>query len=136
MMVKWIMIFIVALALNLGLLCLAGQSGKARDELMDTWQALRTAILAHDVESVSAVARFPLKSLDYSYDKIESAADLKERFAVIFEPKLLEILGNDEDCVLQIDPGYEVDCANGYMIFGFESHDGEYRLAYLGSINE
>lgn len=127
----------VVLALNAGPLCFAGESDKIPDELVKVWQDLRTAILAGDVAAVGAMASFPLKSLDYGYDKVESVVDLENRFAVIFEPKLLEIIEDEGACIMiQGEPEYEVDCANGYMIFGFEDHDGEYRLSYLGSINE
>jgi len=112
------------------------KSEKIPSEMMLAWKSLRIAILADDVEAVAKVVHFPLRSLDYSLNELESFSELKKQFAKVFEPQLVKIIRNGEFSLAKGDPGYEVDCAEGYMIFGFEEYEGKYWLSYFGSINE
>jgi len=109
---------------------------KIPSEMMLAWKSLRIAILADDVEAVGKVVHFPLRSLDYSLNELESFSELKKQFIKVFEPQLVKIIRNGEFSLAKGNPGYEVDCAEGYMIFGFEEYEGKYRLSYFGSINE
>lgn len=121
--------------------CTGGSAWAAEPEqvppgVLEAWQTLRTAILAEDAAGVAASARLPLKSIDYGQDQVADSQDLANRFGTIFEPKLVELIRTDQCTPGRGDPGYEVDCANGYMIFGFEDTTEGYRLTYFGSINE
>ncbi len=109
---------------------------KVPSEVMFAWKKLRIAILADDVEAVAEVVHFPLRSLDYSINDLKSFFEFKKQFDKVFEPQLVKIIRNGEFSLAKGDPGYEVDCAEGYMIFGFEEYEGKYRLSYFGSINE
>lgn len=105
-------------------------------EMKAAWNSLRIAILANDSGAVGAGAHFPLRSLDYSLKGLKSTGELKKKFTHIFEPELVKIIKKGEFSIVKGEPGYEVDCAEGYMIFGFEKYEGKYLLSYFGSINE
>ena len=101
-----------------------------------TWAALRTAILANNIQQAVQVSHFPLKSIDHFHKDVANAEDFEDRFSAIFEPDLITIIRADDVFIGPGDPGLEVDIGNGYMILGFEQFDGHYRLTYFGSINE
>jgi len=114
----------------------AGQADSLPPAFLDAWQAVRKGVLAGDLEALAAAARFPIKSLDYGQAKVRDGRDLARRFSTLFEPKLVELIRTGQCIPGPGDPGYEIDCANGYMIFGFEDTGAGYRLTYFGSINE
>ena len=135
-MMKIVINFALVLVLNLSALCCAQQPSALPPEMLNAWKALRAAVLAENVDAAIMVTHFSLKSIDFSHKEVESASAFKRRFTSIFEPKLVELIKSDQIYISKGDPGYEVDCAYGYMILGFEKYEGEYRFSYFGSINE
>jgi len=95
-----------------------------------TWAALRTAILANNIQQAVQVSHFPLQSIDHFHKDVANAEDFEDRFSAI------TIIRAGDVFIGPGDPGLEVDIGNGYMILGFEQFDGHYRLSYFGSINE
>jgi hypothetical protein len=112
------------------------EAGEVPGQVIEAWQQLRQAILDEDPWAVARMAHFPLKSLDYGYSDFTDADALVAAYSKVFDPILTKIIREDQIDIAQGDPGYEVDCANGYMIFGFERFGDRYLLSYLGSINE
>lgn len=104
--------------------------------MQTAWNNIRAAILANDVEAVVAGMHFPLRSLDYSLNGLKSTEELKKQFTNVFDPEIVDSIKKGEFSITKGEPGYEVDCAEGYMIFGFEKYEGKYQLSYFGSINE
>jgi hypothetical protein len=105
-------------------------------EVRQLWNELRIAILEGDPEGVSAISHYPIRSLDDSFDKIKDPAALEKSYSKIFDDKLVDLVLTNQVTLGPGEPGFEVECGEGYMIFGFERFGDGYKLSYLGSINE
>ncbi len=102
----------------------------------DTWESFRAAVMTNRIDDAVALTRFPLRSIDSGHPNIPSTTAFRERFNAIFEPILIEMMKSGACETGKGDPGYEANCGNGYMIFGFEERENRYSLSYFGSINE
>ena len=103
---------------------------------IDTWRALRTAVLLNNVDKAGSLVRFPLHSTDAGHRDIRTRPEFRRRFTELFEPIVMELIRTNRCETVKGEHGYEVDCGNGYMIFGFEQHHGSYLMTSFGSINE
>jgi len=92
--------------------------------------------MTNRVDDAGALTSFPLRSIDSGHPDIASATVFRERFKAIFEPIVIEMMKSGACETGKGDPGYEANCGNGYMIFGFEIRENRYKLSYFGSINE
>lgn len=116
--------------------CSAKPAAEVPDNALQVWNELRIAILEDNPDGVSALSHFPLRFLDARFDLLKDATALKENYGKIFDEQLVDLVLSNQVTLGPGDPGFEVMCGEGYMIFGFEPFEGDYKLTYLGSINE
>jgi hypothetical protein len=133
---RWSVRAVLVLLFTTAAACTAQSPTEVPVEVRQVWNELRIAILEGNPDGVSALSHFPLRSLDDRFDQFKDPAALKKSYSKIFDDRVVDLVLTDQVSLGPGDPRFEVECGEGYMIFGFERFDEGYKLSYLGSINE
>jgi hypothetical protein len=128
---------IVALSL---ILLLAGQ---AADTSFDTfWEAFKTAVSKHDVQTIALLSKFPI-GMSYGIPSVRTKAQLTRRYKQVFNEQT-----DATACFAKVKPQGDADnpkhfsvaCpdagGNEVVIYHFEKTRTGWKFASLDNINE
>ncbi|NWJ42100.1 MAG: hypothetical protein HXX12_14145 [Geothrix sp.] len=107
-------------------------------QLATTWNKFQLAIENDNIEALSKITHFPLRSNDFGGD-LKSSDSLKSKYKLIFSDYVKQKIKKKCPTRIKGYNGYAVDCSDPSglaIVLGFEKCGKIYLFTYIDNANE